>query len=264
MPQSATKERARKAAPRFGVALDRSARAMPPAPLPRGAEKLWRPRGAPPNPIDPVAPAAGAPASLPKPQRHRLSRVIVAISALIMIVASGLIAPRIVPPIVHAMAHALFPPAQDTVPGLAPAEPAATIVAPQASTSLGIGATQSYNGLAITVSDLRLQSSSGPVGAPSRSVFAIVRVNILNLDLGQMAPYSAGDFVLVDAAGREQRQTFAALVDPLGAGDIAPGGDVTGELAFLVPAMPVPGASSLVIVWLPSVQAGNTPLSWSL
>lgn len=129
--------------------------------------------------------------------------------------------------------------------------------------TVAVGATQSFEGTAITVSNLQLKTANNLVGAPDGEEFAIVTIRLINTAPAGAIPYNAYDFVLADQAGQGHHEDFAALDHPLGAGSLAPERQVTGDIAFLVKtAAPAPG-SDLQIVYLPSLTA-VAPLRWSV
>jgi hypothetical protein len=138
-----------------------------------------------------------------------------------------------------------------------PHAPAATDVV-----ALGMGATQSYRGLAVTITDLRLVATSNFVAAPPGMIFACVTVTLANTDPVQAVPYNAADIVLVDARGGQHHQSFAALATPLGAGLVAPDAQVQGDLAFLVAYPPSLYANDPQIRYAP--PGANLALAWDV
>lgn len=139
----------------------------------------------------------------------------------------------------------------------APRAPAATDVV-----ALGMGATQSYHGLAVTVTNLHLVTTSNFVAAPPGMIFACVTVTLANTDPVQTIPYNAADIVLVDAHGALHHQSFAALTAPLGAGKVGPNAQVQGQLAFLVAYPPTLYANDPQIRYAP--PGGGMALAWDV
>lgn len=145
-----------------------------------------------------------------------------------------------------------------------PSPTAAVVVLPSANAvSVGIGATQSFHSLAITLTNLRIVSKQGFVGAPQGMAFALITVVLVNTDPIISVAYSPTDFALVDAAGTAHPAAFAALGAPLGTGEVPPLATVQGDLAFLIP-YPVDGSQpDPQIRYLPSA-ANSLALSWGL
>ena len=129
--------------------------------------------------------------------------------------------------------------------------------------AVGIGATQSFRSLAITVGPLQIAPSHAFIGAPQGMAFAIIAVMLVNTDPTQRVAYNAADFALVDANGHTHPEAYAALESPLGVGSMAPHTSVQGDLAFLVP-YPVDGSQpDPQIRYVPSAIGGFS-LSWSV
>ncbi len=146
---------------------------------------------------------------------------------------------------------------------LAPVAPPRTVPPDGGAVAVGIGATQSYRGLAVTVSDLRLLSMSSFVAAPAGQDFACVTVTLVNTDPALPATYNAADFYLADTAGALHHEVFAALAAPLGTGSVPPRGRVQGDLAFLVAVPNVPYAPDPQLRFFPT-PAMPASLAWDL
>lgn len=143
----------------------------------------------------------------------------------------------------------------------ATATPLPRISALPGDITVGVGATQSYDGVAMTVSDLHLTTVNNLVGAPAGEEFAIVTVRLVNTAPAGTVPYNAYDFVMADQAGQGRHEDFAALDHPLGVGSLGPEQQVTGDIAFLVKT--AISATDPQIVYLPSLTA-VAPLRWSV
>jgi len=100
--------------------------------------------------------------------------------------------------------------------------------------AVGMGATQSYHGMAITIDQLHIETKHDFLAAPAGQAFAIVTITIINTDPVQMASYNAANFQLDDHSGALHPEAVAALAAPLGIGTIAPHGRAQGDLAFLI------------------------------
>jgi hypothetical protein len=129
--------------------------------------------------------------------------------------------------------------------------------------AVGLGATQSINGLAITMTNLRLVTTQGFVGAPAGEAFAIVTVTLVNTDPTQASAYNGGDFVFVDSTGQTHPEVFAALAAPLGVGTLAPQATTQGDLAFLIP-YPVAANAPDPQIRYQAARVGGFMLNWSL
>jgi hypothetical protein len=129
--------------------------------------------------------------------------------------------------------------------------------------AVGMGATQSYDGMAITVDQLHVVASNSFVGAPDGSHLAIVTVTLMNTDPVQSLPYNAADFWLSNPGGTAQHEVFVASANQLGAGKVAPHDQVVGEVAFLVTATPDPNAPDPEIVFAPSAEPAFS-LRWDV
>ncbi len=129
--------------------------------------------------------------------------------------------------------------------------------------AVGIGATQSFNSLAITVDQLRIAASHDFVGAPAGSQVAIVTVTLANTDPIRTLPYNAAEFWLIDPSGAARHEVFAALAQPLGAGQVAPHAQIVGEVAFWVTATPDALAPDPQIVFAPAA-APDFALRWDV
>lgn len=134
---------------------------------------------------------------------------------------------------------------------------------PASAIVVGLGATQSYGGLAITVGDLRATATSGFVAAPRGAMLVIVTVRLVNTTPGATVAYNAYDFALIAAGGALQHETLAALPAPLGVGVLPPEGQAAGQVAFVEPLPATPYQPAAQIVYLPSAAAGP-PLAWSV
>ncbi|MBA3824053.1 MAG: hypothetical protein H0X24_09160 [Ktedonobacterales bacterium] len=129
--------------------------------------------------------------------------------------------------------------------------------------AVGMGATQSYAGLAITVDQLRIAPTNDFVGAPPDSHIAIMTVTLVNTDPVRPLPYNAAEFWLTNPAGDAHHEVFAASAQPLGAGQVAPHSQFVGELAFFVTATPDVTAPDPQIVFAPTAAPAFT-LRWDL
>ena len=136
-------------------------------------------------------------------------------------------------------------------------------VAVDSGVAVGIGATQSFRSLAITVGHLQIAQSHTFIGAPQGMAFAVITVLLVNTDPTQSVAYNGADFTLMDANGHTHPEAYAALASPLGVGSILPRASVQGDLAFLVP-YPVDGSQpDPQLRYLPSAVGGFI-LSWSV
>jgi hypothetical protein len=129
--------------------------------------------------------------------------------------------------------------------------------------AVGMGATQSYNGLAITVDQLRIAPTNDFVGAPAGSHLTIVTVTLMNTDPIRALPYNAAEFWLSTSAGDAHHEVFAASAQPLGTGQVAPHSQIVGEVAFLVTATPDVTAPDPQIIFAP-VAAPAFTLRWDV
>jgi hypothetical protein len=129
--------------------------------------------------------------------------------------------------------------------------------------AVGMGATQSYDDLAITIDHPQIVAANGFAGAPSGSHFAIVTVTLANTDPVRSLPYNGAEFWLNDGTGKLAHEVFAADAQPLGVGQVAPHSQVTGEVAFLVTANPDPNAADPQVIFAPSA-APAFALQWDL
>jgi hypothetical protein len=138
-----------------------------------------------------------------------------------------------------------------------PTAPATTDVV-----ALGMGATQSYRGLAVTIANLRLVATSHFVAAPPGMIFACVTVTLANTDPVQAIPYNSADLALLDAHGVLHHQSFAALAAPLSAGTVEPNTQVQGDLAFAVAYPPTLYANDPQIRYAP--PGTSVALAWDV
>ncbi len=155
----------------------------------------------------------------------------------------------------------LAPPTGQQLAATATALPA--ISALPGDLTVSVGATLSYRGVAITTGNLQLKTANNVVGAPTGEEFAIVTIRLVNIQSAASVTYNAHDFLLLDAAGTLHYEDFAALDHPLGTGTLAPGEQVTGDIAFLVKSAITNPADDPQIVYAPSLTSG-TPVCWSL
>ncbi len=196
---------------------------------------------------------------------RRLRVGLVSMAALGITVAglSMLAAITVAPLAWHALQSAIAPPPPLSVAGAGLPTTFLAPTLPPSDSVMAIGATESIDGIAITVSDLRLATAIGAVGAPSGMAFAVVRVRLVDLDAVRAMSYNAGDFALVSGDGHVFHEVFAALGDPLGVGQLAPSASASGEIAFLVTPQTDPSAVDPQIVFWPSLSSGNL-VSWSM
>lgn len=150
-----------------------------------------------------------------------------------------------------------------TAPVVAPFGNGSVAGATQHVVSVAVGGTQSYTDTAITMTNLRIVTSQGAIGAPSGQAFAIVSVTLRNLDPAHSQAFNVADFVLQNAGEVPHHAAFTALDDPLAVGTLAPNGSITGDLAFLVTYPVADTAPDPQIVYLPSGNSGAT-LGWSV
>ncbi len=129
--------------------------------------------------------------------------------------------------------------------------------------AVGMGATQSYHGLAITIGQLQITTKHDFLAAPAGQAFAIVTVTIVNTDPVQTATYNAANFQMEDPAGALHPEAMAALASPLGIGTIAPHGRAQGTIAFLVPYPADPYKPDPAVVFLPTPNPALA-LAWDL
>lgn len=104
-------------------------------------------------------------------------------------------------------------------------------------TEYKVAETADINKRQITVTEVQRNYQTGNQFAQPESgkEFVIVTVNIVNND-DKALDYNTYDFKLQDSSGVQQSESFMALSEgKLNSGSLAPGGKVTGKLAYEVP-----------------------------
>jgi hypothetical protein len=195
------------------------------------------------------------------PARRHMAGVLHLIGALIVTFGSVAGASYAARWLLRGMPHSVATTAHAV--GHTPAAPSHAAPPDGGAVAVGIGATQSYRGLAVTVTNLRLLPTNDFVAAPAGHVFACVTVILANTDPAQPAAYNAADFFLADPQGALHHEVFAALAAPLGAGSVPPRGRVQGDLAFLVTVPPAPYTPDPQLRFFPASGA-PVSLAWDL
>lgn len=142
-----------------------------------------------------------------------------------------------------------------------PMATAAPLSLPPGSVAIGLGATQSLEGVTLTVSRKVVSATQAFLAAPPGQTFLVLTAQISNTNPSQTVVYSAYDFLLADDHQTFRHQDFAALAHPLGTGILSPHSTATGDLAFLIPANSDPQVPGLHIVYYPP-GAGDQILVW--
>ena len=104
-------------------------------------------------------------------------------------------------------------------------------------TEFAVGETATFDNKSITVKEVQRNYQTGNQFAQPESgkEFVLVTVDIANNGSSAM-DYNTSEFKLQDSNGVQQSESFTALSEgKLNSGSLAPGGKVTGKLAYEVP-----------------------------
>lgn len=104
-------------------------------------------------------------------------------------------------------------------------------------TEFAVGETASFDGKSITITDVQRNYDTGNQFAQPESgkEFVLVTVEIANNSKSSM-DFNTFEFKLQDSNGVQLNESFTALSEgKLNSGSLAPGGKVTGKLAYEVP-----------------------------
>lgn len=107
----------------------------------------------------------------------------------------------------------------------------------ETKTEFKVGDTASFNDKSIAVKEVQRNYQTGNQFAQPESdkEFVLVTVEITNNGKDAM-DYNTFEFKLQDSSGVQQSESFTALSEgKLNSGSLAPGGKVTGKLAYEVP-----------------------------
>jgi len=129
--------------------------------------------------------------------------------------------------------------------------------------TVAVGGTQSIDGLVLTVSDLRISTGDGVVGAPPGYEIAIFTVHLTDTNPAGSVTYNAYDFVMTDQPDAIHHEDFAALDHPLGTGTLWANAQVTGQIGFVVRTPTGSGGRDPFVVYLPN-GLGKSFLRWSV
>lgn len=104
-------------------------------------------------------------------------------------------------------------------------------------TEFAVGETATFDDKSITITNVERNYDTGNQFAQPESgkEFVLVTVEVTNNSKNSM-DYNTFEFKLQDSNGVQQNESFTALSEgKLNSGSLAPGGKVTGKLAFEVP-----------------------------
>jgi len=109
--------------------------------------------------------------------------------------------------------------------------------AEEEKTEFAVGETATFDDKSITVTEVQRNFDTGNQFAQPESgkEFVIVTVSIAN-DSDTTLDYNTFEFKMQDSNGVQQNEAFTAISEgKLNSGSLAPGGKVTGKLAYEVP-----------------------------
>lgn len=109
--------------------------------------------------------------------------------------------------------------------------------AEEEKTEFAVGETATFDDKSITVTEVQRNYDTGNQFAQPESgkEFVIVTVNITN-NSDTALDYNTFEFKMQDSNGVQQNEAFTAISEgKLNSGSLAPGGKVTGKLAYEVP-----------------------------
>ncbi len=127
--------------------------------------------------------------------------------------------------------------------------------------TFGVNETATYDDKAVTVTGVQRNYSTGNeyIQPETGKEFVVVTVSIANNSSTPMS-YSSYEFKIQDSNGVQQSESYASISEGLlNSGSLAPGGKVTGKIAFEVPA----GDTSLKLIY-DSYDFFSDPVTFNL
>ena len=129
-------------------------------------------------------------------------------------------------------------------------------------TEFAVGETATFDDKSITITDVQRNYDTGNQFAQPESgkEFVLVTVEITNNSKNAM-DYNTFEFKLQDSNGVQQNESFSALSEgKLNSGSLAPGGKVSGKLAYEVPS----GDAGLKLLYQSFSFFGNKAVTFNL
>ena len=129
-------------------------------------------------------------------------------------------------------------------------------------TEFAVGETATFDDKSITITEVQRNYNTGNQFAQPESgkEFVLVTVEITNNSKNAM-DYNTFEFKLQDSNGVQQNESFSALSEgKLNSGSLAPGGKVSGKLAYEVPS----GDAGLKLLYQSFSFFGNKAVTFNL